>query len=550
MINDLRSINKAINDVVNYIVKTCCEETTTGNWSISYNDVSHLIGEEDFNHFYSVILDELERREEVLDLEGDYVDSFDINLALNYCPNYEWCPGDEEIFGSFEEFEKREILPVSQPISLTEKADAAERRTVLLYNSISLLADKVFEEYESVEELNEMLCEELGTSLEELKSLGITIKPVDEPEIIGSITYHDNNEVVNYTDRYKLIVDFSEALYVYGPNGATAKVYADDEMLKYQLDATKYSALGEDLISLEEWKKRNIENVLNSLEPEQTFFEKTTDNVIFLKEHHTDGNVDCWSCDVYDNDFNFLFAQKIPDNTFENEILLGDLQFDAEAQNILLKIKLEELKAKQEKYPFDEKIQATIDNYEKKLGIFERDVDTSKDLYIGNWRVHLVPEGGRYGLNNNCINENERTLIEFYDVSQDKDKFPEGQFTGGRYYVETILCDNGVERHSKYGLRLDGDVPAWYVNGDEMREVFNWLAKQPLKAVDKPHKSFNDLVSSAENKNTKQESEKNEYYPVSDGFFNYYVNKETGEKKFKLDKEDVLILKNLDDFHR
>lgn len=42
----------------------------------------------------------------------------------------------------------------------------------------------------------------------------------------------------------------------------------------------------------------------------------------------------------------------------------------------------------------------------------------------------------------------------------------------------------------------------------------------------------------------------NEYYRVSDDFFNYYVNKETGDKKFELDKGDVEVEPQLDDFIR
>lgn len=35
----------------------------------------------------------------------------------------------------------------------------------------------------------------------------------------------------------------------------------------------------------------------------------------------------------------------------------------------------------------------------------------------------------------------------------------------------------------------------------------------------------------------------NKYYEVSDGFFSYYVNQDTGEKKFKLESGDVLVYK-------
>ena len=42
----------------------------------------------------------------------------------------------------------------------------------------------------------------------------------------------------------------------------------------------------------------------------------------------------------------------------------------------------------------------------------------------------------------------------------------------------------------------------------------------------------------------------NKYYQLSDGWFTYYVNMKTGNKKFSLDKDDVLIKNNLDDFSR
>ena len=40
----------------------------------------------------------------------------------------------------------------------------------------------------------------------------------------------------------------------------------------------------------------------------------------------------------------------------------------------------------------------------------------------------------------------------------------------------------------------------------------------------------------------------NKYYQINDGWFTYYVNVETGDKKFKLDKADILIDHRHDDF--
>lgn len=41
-----------------------------------------------------------------------------------------------------------------------------------------------------------------------------------------------------------------------------------------------------------------------------------------------------------------------------------------------------------------------------------------------------------------------------------------------------------------------------------------------------------------------------EYYEFSDGFFTYYVNAKTGEKKIRLDSGDLLVEPKLDDFCR
>lgn len=40
------------------------------------------------------------------------------------------------------------------------------------------------------------------------------------------------------------------------------------------------------------------------------------------------------------------------------------------------------------------------------------------------------------------------------------------------------------------------------------------------------------------------------YYAFSDGWFIYYINVETGYKKFVLDEFDTLVESNLDDFSR
>lgn len=38
----------------------------------------------------------------------------------------------------------------------------------------------------------------------------------------------------------------------------------------------------------------------------------------------------------------------------------------------------------------------------------------------------------------------------------------------------------------------------------------------------------------------------NEYYEVNDGWFTYYVNVVTGDKKFELSENDIIVSHNID----
>lgn len=44
--------------------------------------------------------------------------------------------------------------------------------------------------------------------------------------------------------------------------------------------------------------------------------------------------------------------------------------------------------------------------------------------------------------------------------------------------------------------------------------------------------------------------EYNRYYKFRDGFFTYYINADTGEKKISLEAGDIEVEPNLDDFGR
>ncbi|UVD36649.1 hypothetical protein RCXUPER_231 [Rhodobacter phage RcXuper] len=94
------------------------------------------------------------------------------------------------------------------------------------------------------------------------------------------------------------------------------------------------------------------------------------------------------------------------------------------------------------------------------------------------FRLRLVRKGEAYGRNNCLTNEGE-PLVEFYDTRFTFDSSPSGvmlgQFTGGRYYAETLLKSGNA------GLILDGGSEAWRMGAESFRLaqsiIRNWLAR-------------------------------------------------------------------------
>jgi hypothetical protein len=59
--------------------------------------------------------------------------------------------------------------------------------------------------------------------------------------------------------------------------------------------------------------------------------------------------------------------------------------------------------------------------------------------------------------------------VEFYDLEHMHT--PDGQFTGGRYYLDTLM-----ERSDSHkGLILDGGIDKWTLNSGDMQLVMDWL---------------------------------------------------------------------------
>ena len=134
------------------------------------------------------------------------------------------------------------------------------------------------------------------------------------------------------------------------------------------------------------------------------------------------------------------------------------------------------------------------EEYEKEEGTLPHDFTT------GKWRVHLIYPGERYGLDG-CLtyelnaysgapaaaHRASYPLVEFYDTSQDTARFPGGQFVS-RYYMTDLLEDNSIavslDTMLKNGnqFSLDGGIPAWTVEGDDLAKV-NAFLKETCKEV-------------------------------------------------------------------
>ena len=134
------------------------------------------------------------------------------------------------------------------------------------------------------------------------------------------------------------------------------------------------------------------------------------------------------------------------------------------------------------------------EEYEKEEGALPHDFTT------GKWRVHLIYPGERYGLDG-CLtyelnaysgapaaaHRASYPLVEFYDTSQDAARFPGGQFVS-RYYMTDLLEDNSIavslDTMLKNGnpFSLDGGIPAWTVEGDDLAKV-NAFLKETCKKV-------------------------------------------------------------------
>ena len=141
-----------------------------------------------------------------------------------------------------------------------------------------------------------------------------------------------------------------------------------------------------------------------------------------------------------------------------------------------------------------------IFNHQMEMKDFDYEEGTlPHDFTTGKWRVHLIYPGERYGLDG-CLtyelnaysgvpaaaHRASYPLVEFYDTSQDAARFPGGQFVS-RYYMTDLLEDDSIavslDTMLKNGnqFSLDGGIPAWTVEGDDLAKVNDFLKKSCME---------------------------------------------------------------------
>lgn len=114
----------------------------------------------------------------------------------------------------------------------------------------------------------------------------------------------------------------------------------------------------------------------------------------------------------------------------------------------------------------------------------QEDKSNDTDKTFGKWRVEVV------------VDKDGMQVAKFYDVSQDPERFPGGQFVSS-YYVETLMGDDWMNKSIKDMNILDlySEVPSWKVEKKDLQDIYNWL----LTIYNKEDKQENVITESKQN---------------------------------------------------
>lgn len=132
-----------------------------------------------------------------------------------------------------------------------------------------------------------------------------------------------------------------------------------------------------------------------------------------------------------------------------------------------------------------------------------------KTLPLEHWTVRLIMPGDRYGEKDNLTNTGNKPLVEFYDADyKNKGGFgPYGQFTGGRYYLETLQGKDGYSpSYDEYPrqLSLMADIPKWTVSAKDMNVVMDWLDAREAQLLKDRKPSLSEQMQSAKKRTEQQ----------------------------------------------
>ena len=112
-----------------------------------------------------------------------------------------------------------------------------------------------------------------------------------------------------------------------------------------------------------------------------------------------------------------------------------------------------------------------------------------KELLVGQWRILLIEQGDLYGHVKRVPWQDNEPCVEFYDMYANKEQYPNGQFTTGRFYVDQLVHPGmftpSLEQISENGdsWMLHPNKEEWTVGAGDLAVIGAWLKAVHAHAV-------------------------------------------------------------------